>query len=305
MSALFGIDLGGTKIEGVVLPGDNAPKPLARIRIDTQADVGYEHILDRIRDLIQQLGKETGLLPEQIGIGTPGSTNPKTGLLRNSNTICLNGMPFHRDLEAMLGMQVAMSNDANCFALAEAMWGSAQGFRTVFGVIIGTGVGGGLIVDGNPLDGANGIAGEWGHNEFDANGPECYCGKRGCVETFLSGPANEREYFQFSGGHRSMKEIVENSASDPIAKEQIHRLCQRFGKAITAVINIFDPEAIVLGGGVGQIPELLTKGRSEAGRWVFSDRFETKFLAPALGDSAGVFGAALLGSRSEKSQQNS
>ena len=294
MSALFGIDLGGTKIEGVVLPNRDDPEPLARIRTDTVADKGYGHILERISELIKQLSKETGIHPDRIGIGTPGSTNPHTGLLRNSNTTCLNGMPFHRDLETELGVKVAMSNDANCFALAEARWGVAQEFSTVFGVIIGTGVGGGLVIHGRVLEGANGIAGEWGHNEFDTNGPECYCGKRGCVETFLSGPANEREYFQTTGLRKSMKEIVESVGSERAAKEQVDRLCVRFGKATSVVINTFDPEAIVLGGGVGQIPGLLTQGRDEAARWVFSDRFETAFLTPTLGASAGVFGAALL-----------
>ena len=301
MSALFGIDLGGTKIEGVVLPNKNSPESLARIRIDTQADRGYSHILDRIMELVRRLSEESGSDPMFIGIGTPGSTNPKTGLLRNANTTCLNGLPLHRDLESKLGIKVLMSNDANCFALAEAQWGAAQGFNTVFGVIMGTGVGGGLVIDGKPHDGANGIAGEWGHNEYDPNGTECYCGKRGCVETYLSGPANELEYFQSAGAQRPMREIVERSGSDPFAKEQLKRLCERFGKAISAVINILDPEAIVLGGGVGQIPELLTSGRKEASKWVFSDRFETKFLAPQLGDSAGVFGAALLGTRAADS----
>lgn len=297
MSVLFGIDLGGTKIEGVVLPDKDSAKPLARIRIDTEAVYGYEHILGRIAELVQRLSKESSSDLKFIGIGTPGSTNPETGLLRNSNTTCLNGMPFHRDLESKLALKVEMTNDANCFALAEAHWGAARGFQTVFGVIMGTGVGGGLVVDGKPLAGANGIAGEWGHNEFDPNGTECYCGKRGCVETFLSGPANEREYFLRTGTRRSMREIVERSGSDPIAKGQIELLCQRFGKAISVVINIFDPQAIVLGGGVGQITALLSKGSEEAARWVFSDRFETKFLSATLGDSAGVFGAALLASR--------
>lgn len=296
MPPLFGIDLGGTKIEGVVLPDAETPEPLARLRIETEAEQGYAHVLGRISELVGMLEHETGLQANRVGIGTPGSTNPVTGLMRNSNSTCLNGMPFHRDLREKLGREVRMANDANCFALAEAKWGAAKGYPTVFGIILGTGVGGGLVVEGRALEGANGIAGEWGHNILDASGSECYCGRKGCVETFLCGPANERAYRARTGERRSLAEIAERAreGGDPDAEIQIENLCANFGRAVATVVNVFDPHAIVLGGGVGQVDELYDRGREACRPWVFSDQFDTPFLRPALGDSAGVFGAALL-----------
>lgn len=295
MSLLWGIDLGGTKIEGVVLDETDPENPLARIRIDTEAERGYAHIVERIAFLMGELEAETGSRPRSVGIGTPGSRNPSTGLMRNCNTTCLNGKPLLADLEKRLAIAVHLANDANCFALAEARWGAARGFDTVFGVILGTGVGGGLVVHGRSLQGANGIAGEWGHNVLDPSGPPCYCGRRGCVETFLSGPANEREFERLTGLQKSMREIAESATDDSQSKAQIENLCARFGRAIAVVVNVFDPDAIVLGGGVGQIEALYSEGRMAATEWVFSDRFETPFLRPSLGDSAGVFGAAVLG----------
>jgi predicted NBD/HSP70 family sugar kinase len=288
--------LGGTKIEGVVMPGldESLSEPLARIRIDTEAEKGYGHMVQRIAHLIELLKRETGLEPKVIGIGTPGSKNPQTGLMRNCNTTCLNGMPLLADLQTTLKKEVRIANDANCFALAEALWGAGRGYETVFGVIMGTGVGGGLVVNGTALEGANGIAGEWGHVVLDPGGPECYCGRRGCIETFLSGPANEREYASRAGKSLKFKEITTRADEDPEAKRQIDLLCDRFARAIAYVVNIFDPHAIILGGGVGQIEELHMSGVKKVPQWIFSDRFETPFLKPQLGDSAGVFGAALL-----------
>lgn len=299
MSHLWGIDLGGTKIEGIVLRDGERPDPLARIRIDTQADRGYRHVLERIAELVSLLESETGLKANAIGIGTPGSRNPHTGLMRNCNTTCLNGMPLLEDLIARLGLNVVMANDANCFALAESRWGAARGHGTVFGVILGTGVGGGLVVDGKVLEGANGIAGEWGHTIFEVDGPPCYCGRTGCVETFLSGPANERVYFDMTGKRMSFREIARRAKeeNDPAAIEILGRYNANFGRAIAQVINVFDPHAIVLGGGVGRLDTLCSEARAEAAKWVFSDRFDTVFVQPELGDSAGVFGAALLRSR--------
>jgi fructokinase len=305
VNPLFGVDLGGTKIEGVVLDdpatlleaqGDPAPSVLARIRIETHAEQGYVAILERIADLVRQLEKEAGQSAKRVGIGTPGSLSPATCLLRNSNTVCLNGKPLLRDLKNKLQKEVRLANDADCFALAEAQWGAGKGYDTVFGVILGTGVGGGLVVRGEPIVGANGIAGEWGHNVLDPAGPDCYCGKKGCVETFLSGPANERFYRERTGQAKPLRQIVAEAQSgrDPAARETLDRLCLNFSRAIASVINVFDPHCVVLGGGVGQVEELYAEGRERTRDCVFSDRFETPYLKPALGDSAGVFGAALL-----------
>ncbi|HRK21201.1 MAG TPA: ROK family protein [Fimbriimonadaceae bacterium] len=295
MSLLWGIDLGGTKIEGVVLGDDGPTNPLARVRIDTEADGGYTHIVSRIAALLRELEGAVGAKPNAVGVGTPGSRNPATGLMRNCNTTCLNGQPLLDDLIAALGMPVVLANDADCFALAEAKWGAGRGYSSVFGVIMGTGVGGGLVVNELLIKGANGIAGEWGHNVLDPDGPLCYCGKRGCVETFLSGPANEREFASRTGRSERLREIVELASSgDAEASTQVELLFRRFGQAIAVVINIIDPHVIVLGGGVGQVPGLLTFGREATRSWVFCDAFETPFRLPELGDSAGVFGAAQL-----------
>jgi len=218
MEAIWGIDLGGTKIEGVVLPADwqrnlQQLQPLARLRIDTEADKGYMHILHQIQKLLQMLEQETGLKPARLGIGTPGTRDPVTGLMKNSNTVCLNGQPLKKDLEALLRIPVIMANDANCFALAESRLGRVALEQlqpeVVFGVIMGTGVGGGLVVRDQLIQGAQGIAGEWGHNFLDASGGPCYCGKTGCVETVISGPALERYYASLTGQHIKLKTIVQ------------------------------------------------------------------------------------------------
>jgi predicted NBD/HSP70 family sugar kinase len=287
--------LGGTKIEGVVLGDPDMLQPIARIRIETQAQLGYEHVLTRIRNLLTELEAESGCTAIQVGIGTPGSRSPATGLMRNANTTCLNGRPMLQDLESRLGREVRMANDANCFALAEARWGAGRGFPTVFGVIMGTGVGGGIVVEGKVLEGANGIAGEWGHIVLDPDGPPCYCGRNGCIETYLSGPANEAEYAVRTGGRLAMSEIASRAArGEAAAVEQIELLCRRFGRALGIVVNMFDPDVIVLGGGLGQIEALSSSGRAQIAKWVFGDVFSTPLLHPRLGDSAGVFGAALL-----------
>jgi len=302
MKTLWGIDLGGTKIEGVVLNPDVPSKSLCRLRIDTQAQGGYAHILERIALLAQQMSAQMdGERPKIIGMGTPGTIDPTSGKLKNSNTVCLNGEPLKADIEQRLGISVRMANDANCFALAEARLGAAKpesptDEHVVFGVIMGTGVGGGLVVNGRVIAGCQGIAGEWGHNVIDPEGEKCYCGKIGCVETVISGPALEKFYKNLSGESRSLKEISERAASgnDSFAEKTLTRLTSYFGKAIAAVINILDPHVIVLGGGVGNIELLYTQGMLQAREHVFNNRFETKIVRPMLGDSAGVFGAAML-----------
>jgi len=297
---LWGIDLGGTKIEGVILESVENPKVISRLRIDTEASKGYEHILNRITLLVHKLSGETGLTPERIGIGTPGALDPITETLKNSNTTCLNGMPFRRDLLAKLDIPLVMANDANCFALAETRMGAVKeampNAEVVFGVIMGTGVGGGVVVHGRVINGRQGIGGEWGHNFLDESGGPCYCGKVGCVEKVIAGPSLQRYYQSISGQSLTLKEIMKNyeAGNDPHAQATVKRLMQMFGKAMSVVINILDPDVIVLGGGVSNIELLYTEGIAEVRKHVFNNRLDTIFLKPRLGDSAGVFGAAIL-----------
>lgn len=296
----WGIDLGGTKIEGAVLESREKPKVLVRQRVATEAHLGYDHILNQVSKLVDQLKAETGLEPVQIGIGHPGTLDPQTGVIKNSNTLALMGKQFDKDLAKKLGVPVRLANDANCFAVAEALMGAVPekvpDAEVVFGVILGTGVGGGLVVRGKVIHGRQGIAGEWGHNFLDESGGTCYCGRSGCVETVFSGPALERYYTSLTGRSVRLPEVVRlaEAGTDPAATATLDRLVQYFGKAIAVVINIVDPDAIVLGGGVGNIDRLYTDGVAEARKYLFNTRIDTVFLKPRLGDSAGVFGAALL-----------
>lgn len=311
MRTYWGIDLGGTKIEGVVLQTEHNARPtpdhvLIRRRIDTEAAGGYDHILSRIALLIDQLRAETGLSPDCIGFSTPGTFDPARQTMKNSNTTVLNGKPMKQDLAGRLGVPVALANDANCFALAEATLGIvpdvAPDYQTMFGVIMGTGVGGGMVVrgrDGQPLvlNGLQGIGGEWGHNILEENGYPCYCGKRGCTEQVISGPALQRYYQQQSGEDRTMKEIMERyqTGQDLAANQTVNRLLEYFGRGVSTLINVLDPDVIVLGGGVGNVDLLYTEGIERAKKYVFnSGEIRTQFLKPKLGDSAGVFGAAML-----------
>lgn len=292
---VWGLDLGGTKIEGVVLDPERFTTPKCRLRLPTEAHLGYDHIVGQIVRLVEEMEKATGeSRPAAIGIGTPGTADPFTGLMKNCNTTALNGRPLPQDLSAALGCRAVLANDANCFALAEARLGVARGADVVFGVILGTGVGGGLVVGGRVLNGAQGIAGEWGHNLLDPDGVPCYCGRRGCVETVLAGPSLERHYSGLTGEKRRLPEILSRVDSDPAAAETRRYLLEWFGKALAVVVNIVDPNVIVLGGGVGNVPDLLTHGREELARWVFNDKLGTELRTPTLGDSAGVFGAAML-----------
>ncbi|MEM6343848.1 MAG: ROK family protein [Bacteroidota bacterium] len=300
MASYWGIDLGGTKIEGVVLKEANAQAVKCRIRVPTEKEHGYEHIINQIAKLIDLMAEETGEGPQKIGIGTPGAIDPTDQVMKNSNTTVLNGMPLHRDLETKLGIPVVMANDANCFALAEAMMGAVPAAlpnaKVVFGVIMGTGVGGGVVVNNQIINGRHGIGGEWGHNFLDESGGECYCGRVGCVETILSGPSLERYYSSISGNKRKLKEIVErhHAGSDKHADATMDRLVHFFGKGMGPIINILDPDAIVLGGGVSNVDVLYDRAVAEVAKYVFNPRMETVFLRPKLGDSAGVFGAAML-----------
>lgn len=300
MAPYWGIDLGGTKIEGVVLQSESNTKVIERLRLPTERDKGYDHILQQIARVVKQLQQKSGLQPNAIGIGTPGTLDPSTQLLKNSNTVVLNNRPLKADLEALLGLPVVMANDANCFAIAEARLGVVQeqvpDAQVVFGVIMGTGVGGGLVINGRVRNGRHGITGEWGHNFLDESGGECYCGLVGCVETVLSGTGLERFYQQQAGAHLSLREIVKRhtAQTDAIATQTVERLLYFYGKALASIVNTIDPDAIVIGGGVGNIDLLYTEGRKWVEHFTFNDSLKTPILKPALGDSAGVFGAALL-----------
>lgn len=306
MQTYWGIDLGGTKIEGVILSAPSPDAVVIRQRIDTEAHLGYQHIVDRIVLLIDQLKAETGYVPDRIGFATPGTLDPATQTMKNCNTTCLNGQPLKQALLERLGTSVELANDANCFALAEATLGAVPevvpNFQSVFGVIMGTGVGGGVVIrglDGRPfvINGLHGIGGEWGHNILEENGYDCYCGKRGCNEQVLSGTALQRFYYEQSGEKRKLKEIVERHRAgiDPIASLTIDRMLEYFGRAISTITNVLDPDAIVLGGGVSSIDELYTEGVERIKKYIFnSGVVNTPILRPKLGDSAGVFGAAML-----------
>jgi fructokinase len=298
---LWGIDLGGTKIEGVILASAEQPEVLYRYRVPTEAAKGYFHILLQLSTLVQHMEAAAGYRASKLGIGTPGTTVPKTGLMKNCNATVLNGRPLKADLEELLGMRVALANDANCFALAETRLGVVKeqfpDARVVFGIILGTGVGGGLVVNGQVIEGFHGIAGEWGHNYLkEADGHLCYCGKTGCNESILSGPALERYYAEHSDEPRPLKEIVARAEAghDAAATQTIQRLTDSFGLALSSVINLLDPEVIVIGGGVGNIDQLYDAGVASVHQYVFDHQFEAPVVKPSLGDSAGVFGAAYL-----------
>jgi fructokinase len=297
---LWGIDMGGTKIEGVILRSKSQPDVLFRNRLSTEADKGYDHILSQVKKLVDSMVEHAGYKAERIGFGTPGVLDPKIGIMKNCNTVCMNGKPMKKDLEGLLGVSIEMANDADCFALAETRHGVVKEHfpdaRVVFGVIMGTGVGGGLVVDGRAIVGLQGIAGEWGHNFLDESGGKCYCGKSGCVEQVISGPALEAYYFRETGNRKPLKDIVALAESkvDPTAQKTMIRLIEFFGKAISVLINIIDPDVIVIGGGVGNIDMLYDRGIDSVKKYVFNNRLDTPIVQPQLGDSAGVIGAAYL-----------
>ncbi len=293
----IGIDLGGTKTEIIAL--DLGGAQLHRKRIATPAH-SYEAVIACIRDLV--LEAEQALAARaSVGIGTPGALSPATGLLRNSNTLCLNGKPLDRDLSAALAREVRIANDANCFALSEAHDGAAAGEAIVFGVILGTGTGGGVVVAGEALRGRNAIAGEWGHNPLpwpsaaETPGPPCYCGKRGCIETFLSGPGFARDYEQATGCALAAEQIAAAAErGEAGACAALDRYCDRLARSLATVINVIDPDAIVLGGGVSRIDALQRELPQRLPHYVFSDRVQTRVVRALHGDSSGVRGAAWL-----------
>jgi fructokinase len=289
----FGIDLGGTKTEGVVLDGDGRERFRERVPTDPSS---YDAVLAGIEQLYQRMAASTNGGAHTLGIGTPGAISPRTGLLKNSNTVCLNGMPVARDLRTRLGRDFAIENDANCFALAEALHGAGRGRRVAFGVILGTGCGGGIVIDRAVHRGLQAIAGEWGHTVIDPRGPLCYCGQRGCVETFISGSGLENRHAERHGERQAAHDIVAAwRRGDAPATATMDEFFARFGLSLANLIAVLDPDIVVLGGGLSNVDELYTRGVEEVAKRVFSDSLQTPIVKHALGDSAGAIGAALVG----------
>ena len=293
----IGIDLGGTKIEGVLLTQDN--QVVERIRVPTpqniNADQAYMAILTSISSLIEKLEADADVTT-RVGIGTPGTISSLSGLMKNSNTVCLNGKSLRADLEQRIGKKVRIANDANCFALSEAYNGAGKEYSSVFGIIMGTGVGGGIIINNQIHAGAMGIAGEWGHNPLLAHGPDCYCGRKGCIETLISGPGFSADYERAGGTPGSSPADIINYAEngDTNAIHSVERFLNHFGRAVASVINILDPHTIVLGGGLSNLDILYHRGRRAIEPHIFSDSFTTPILKNQHGDSSGVLGAAYL-----------
>ncbi len=281
----LGIDLGGTKIEALALDADG--REVFRKRVPTPRD-DYAAAISAVQSLVNEIGEGS------VGIGTPGALSQVTGLVKNSNSTCLNGRPFKQDLERALGREVRIENDANCFALSEAVDGAGKGARVVFGVILGTGVGGGIVVDGKIIRGANAIGGEWGHNPLpaptaaDLPHPSCYCGRTGCIEAYLSGRGLSLDHEKLTGARRSPEEIVS------LGDQALERYVERLARALGSVINVLDPDVIVLGGGMSNVGRLYTEVPRLWGRYVFSDHVATRLARPVHGDSSGVRGAAWL-----------
>ncbi|MGD8642516.1 MAG: ROK family protein [Gammaproteobacteria bacterium] len=293
----LGIDLGGTKTEVIVLSRDG--ETLFRDRVETVRD-DYQATLATVKALVDK-AEQTVEQQCTIGIGTPGAISPQTGLLKNSNSIWLNGKPLQQDLEQILQRPVRLANDANCFALSEAVDGAAAQCNVVFGVIVGTGTGAGVVVNKTVHVGPNAIAGEWGHNPMpwphadEMPGPECYCGKRGCIETFLSGPGMALDFYEMTGIQLTSAEIVQQaSKGDENATIIVNRYEERLAKSLASVINVLDPDAIVLGGGMSNIERLYENVPRRWDKYVFSDSVNTLLLPPQFGDSSGVRGAAWL-----------
>ncbi|HSL22055.1 MAG TPA: ROK family protein [Vicinamibacterales bacterium] len=293
----IGIDLGGTKIEGAAL--DQAGTMTARQRVGTPRG-DYEATVAAVAALVRGLEAEVGG-PCSVGVGIPGTISSATGRIKNANSTWLNGRPFDRDLARALDREVRLANDANCFALSEARDGAARGARVVFGVIVGTGTGGGIVVEGRVLEGRNGVAGEWGHNPLpwpepdELPGPPCYCGRSGCIETFLSGPGLTAAFERQAGERIAGEEMVRRAAlGDERSRHMLERYEHRMARALAGIINVLDPDVIVLGGGLSNIDRLYAAVPALWGRWVFSDAVDTPLVKAAHGDSSGVRGAAWL-----------
>ena len=286
----IGIDLGGTKIEGILV--NENYKTIERKRIQTNQEKGYSSILESIQSMVLELSQESDD-KFSIGICTPGALSLDSGLIKNSNTQCLIGRDLQNDLKNILHCDISIENDANCFALAEAKLGAGKNSNFVFGVIMGTGVGGGIIINGQIHRGRTNIAGEWGHHCLHTGGNSCYCGKKGCVETYISGPALENKWSEMTNQNQSLSEIMKNS-DNPNFDNWKKIFLDNFGLALANVIDILDPDTIVLGGGVSNIDFLYNEGKNTVYEKVFSDIIDTPIIKNELGDSAGVFGACML-----------
>jgi fructokinase len=293
----IGVDLGGTKIEAVALDRDGQER--GRRRVPTPRG-RYGATLAAITTLVEGLERESGE-PARVGIGMPGALSPATGLVKNANSVWLNGRPLRQDLERLLHRPLRFANDANCFALSEARDGAGEGAPVVFGVILGTGTGGGVVVHGRVLGGPNAVAGEWGHNPLpwprpgEWPGAACYCGRTGCVETFLSGPGVSRDHREATGEELDATTIAARAADgDPACEATLARYEERLARALATVVNLLDPDVIVLGGGLSNLTRLYAGVPERWGAWVFSDRVDTALRPPKHGDSSGVRGAAWL-----------
>jgi predicted NBD/HSP70 family sugar kinase len=293
----LGIDVGGTKIAAVLLDADG--RTLWESRVATPRD-DYDRTIEAIAQLVAQAA-DAGGAGATVGIGIPGSVSPATGLIKNANSTWLNGRDLHHDLERRIGRPVRLANDANCLAMSEATDGAAAGAGIVFGVILGTGTGGGVAVGGRVLTGANAIAGEWGHNPLpwprdeERPGPACYCGRHGCIETYLSGPGLAADYVRRGGQPRAPEAIVARAAEDDeVAAATIETWIDRLARALASVINVLDPHAIVVGGGLSRLEVIYSQVPKRWAPWVFSDRVDTRIVPARFGDASGVRGAAWL-----------
>ncbi|HYN40179.1 MAG TPA: ROK family protein [Thermoanaerobaculia bacterium] len=297
----IGVDLGGTKTEALALGADG--RELLRLRRPTPPD--YDGTLATIASLVAEVESALGTRGS-VGVGMPGTISPATGLVKNANSTWLLGRPLGEDLGRLLGRDVRLANDANCFALSEASDGAAAGAACVFGVIVGTGTGGGIVLNGRVLTGPNAIAGEWGHNPLpwpgphEQPGPSCWCGKNGCIETFLSGPGLARDHLAATGEARSADEIAMAAEEGaPLATATLARYTGRMARALASVINVLDPNVIVLGGGLSNVARLYSEVPRLWQTWAFSDRVDTRLVPPRWGDASGVRGAAWLWSEDE------
>ena len=293
----IGVDFGGSKIEAAAIDADGAF--LARVRQPTLID--YDGAVEQVRQLVEEAERQAGVCVQQIGVGIPGSISPKTGLIRNANSTWLNGRPLNEDLRRALGRPVRLANDGNCLALSEAVDGAGAGARVVFAVILGTGCGGGLSIDGLPVEGFNAVAGEFGHTPLpwpapdEIPGPRCWCGLNGCLETYVSGTGLQRDDAEAVGERRSAPEIVEAARrGETRAVQALDRYVGRLGRGLAVMVNLIDPDCIVLGGGMSNVDELYGRLPSAVAPWLFSDLFETPIRRAAHGDSSGVRGAAWL-----------
>lgn len=296
----IGIDMGQSKIEGI-LTTENPTEVLEKIRIPTEKDEGYEHVKGNFLKIIEQLKKGQDDI-QGIGIGIPGSLYPGTDIVRNASTDCLVGKPFQAHLREETGIPVFIENDANCFALSETLLGAAQGHRVVFGIILGSGLGGGIVMDGKVWNGAHGNAAEFGHSTIDYKGALCWCGKRGCLEQYISGFGVERMYRETTGIHLPLKKIYEKFQNkDADAEKTIRDFIRLYGVGVANLINCFDPDALVLGGGASNLPILYTDGLESIKKEIFNDELKIPVLKNQLGDSSGVFGAVLVAKERTKS----